>query len=482
MADENAVLATQTSDYITGHLESITPPGTKFLVTEFDPSLPMDSAGNNSLTDGTLWGGIYVSELIMRMSKVPSVIYLGPQTINHVSGVEATNQNRQAVIALGNVGQSIDTLTLDFGFYLAAQANGLAVLNSVINHATVANKTTVTGGAMVSATGVPGGRIPALYAMSYTNAAGALSVVITNKSKVEHQVTINVDGNLATGPFPVEFVSNIDPSTANSPANPTAITVQTGESQTVVTVPPYCVLRVDLTTPPVATFENSASFQTGPAAPGELVTLYGPRVPTLETGVPLPGQLPLDDAFVKIVDSRGQENTVSLLTSSLGQASFVLPERTAQGTATAKVVRHGATLLTGTLHVDRVSPGIYSANENGAGVAFAFELRGLFPPVPVFSCQQGIALSCLSTPISVGNSERHVSLLLLGTGFRGAHDLDVFVAGKRASVLNFGPFALGNGLDYVIISIPESLAGTGEASIYFVADGQSSNMTTVKIQ
>src|ERR1019366_3691702 len=109
---------------------------------------------------------------------------------------------------------TIDTLSRDFGFYLAAQANGLAVLNSVLNSAVNANKTTVTGGVTVAATGITGG-IPALYAMSYTNATGGLSLVITNKGATAQQVTIRVNGAAAQGIFPLEFVTGSDPSTAN---------------------------------------------------------------------------------------------------------------------------------------------------------------------------------------------------------------------------------------------------------------------------
>jgi len=53
------------------------------------------------------------------------------------------------------------------------------VLNGVINRAVQSNQTVVTGGATVPATSMA--PMPALYAMSYSNAQGGLSVVITNK-------------------------------------------------------------------------------------------------------------------------------------------------------------------------------------------------------------------------------------------------------------------------------------------------------------
>ena len=47
--------------------------------------------------------------------------------------------------------------------------------------------------------------------MSYLNATGGLSVVITNKSATAHQVTIRINGSAATGTFPLQFVSGSDP-------------------------------------------------------------------------------------------------------------------------------------------------------------------------------------------------------------------------------------------------------------------------------
>jgi hypothetical protein len=183
----------------------------------------------------------------MRMSTLSSMLYVGPHSIESGAGVLAANDHYGDVTAAANAGITIDTRSLDFGFYLAAQASGLAVLNGVINHAVHSNKTTVTGGATVPATGV--GQIPALYAMSYSSAAGGLSVVITNKSATPHRVTIRVNGSAAAGPFPLQFVTGPDPSAANTPANPTAVAVATGSSQAPVTVPPYSVMRVDVTIP-----------------------------------------------------------------------------------------------------------------------------------------------------------------------------------------------------------------------------------------
>ncbi len=485
VADETGVLATRTDTLVNGQLTPIGPPGVGFLVTEFDPSIPNDSqTGAASITDGTLWGGIYSAEFIMRMSTVPSMLYVGPNEISNYAGVSAANNFQSEVIAAANAGKPIDTLSLNFGFYATAQANGMAVLNGVINHAIQSNKTTVSGGATVPATGVTGG-IPALYAASYTNAAGGLSAVITNKSATPHQVTIRVKGAAATGTFPLEFVAGADPSAANTPANPSAVAIRSGSSGNPVTVPAYSVVRVDLTSPPVATFVNSASYQAGALAAQQLVTAFGAGFASqtiAATSASLP--LALGDTTISITDSKGTVSQAPLNFVSPSQASFLIPAGIASGAASVKVMRGGNTVLTGSLTVASVSPGLYSANGNGAGVAAAAYVRASAPTAPafVFSCQPGVALSCLSTPISLGTTTDTVYVTLYGSGIRGAQNVQVYVAGQSVPVLFAGAQGQYQGLDQINISIPHTLAGTGEASVYLVTDGKTSNMTTINIQ
>ena len=486
MADENAVLVNRTSTLVTNLLTPIGPPGVKFINSEFDPTIPNDSkTGAASITCGTLWGGIYAAEFTMRMSTVPSVLFVGPNEIVRYAGVFPTNLFQSEVTAAAKAGKPIDTLTLDFGFYLSAQAAGQAVLNGVINHAVNSNKTTVIGGATVPATGITGG-VPALYAMSYTNAAGALSLVITNKSATAHQVTVRVNGSAATGTFPLTFVAGSDPSSANSPTNLSAVAVQTSSSGNPVTVPAYSVLRADITTPPVATFVSAASYKPGSLAPNQLAAAFGSGFASQVIGAtsqPLP--LVLGDTSIVIADSKGTVSTAPLLYVSPGQANFLMPQGLAPGAATAKVLRGSTTVLSGALNVAASSPALFSANGNGAGVAAALAVRTngtTNTPLALYTCQPGIGLSCLSSPLSLGSSAETLVISLYGTGIRGATSVQAYVAGQVVPVLFVGAQSQFAGLDQINISIPRSLAGTGEASVYIIADGQSSNMATVNIE
>ncbi len=234
----------------------------------------------------------------------------------------------------------IDTLTLNFGFYISAQGAGISVVNGVVNRAIQSNQTVVTGGATVPATGMS--PIPALYAMSYTNAQGGLSVLITNKSATPHQVTVRVNGTAASGSFPLQWVAASDPSTANTSTNQTAISVQAASSANPITVPAYSVLRADLVSPPVIKIVNSASLQPGPAAPQELVTAFGSGfASTVVVAATQPLPQILGDTTIAISDSNGVSTPVPLYYVSPGQASFLIPGGVAPGAATVKVIRKG---------------------------------------------------------------------------------------------------------------------------------------------
>ena len=480
MADESTVLATKTNTLVTGQLAPIGPPGVKFLNTEFDSSIPNDSTtGAVSITDGTLWGGIYAAEFTMRMSTVPSMMHVGPNEISSFAGIQATSGHQAQVTAAANAGQTINTLSLDFGFYIGAQTYGQAVLNGVINRAIHSNKTTVTGGTTVPATGITGG-IPALYAMSYTNSTGGMSVVITNKSASAQPVTIRVNGTASTGTFPLQFVAGADPSTANSPASPNAIVIQTGSSGNPLTVPAYSVLRADVVTPAVATLVNSASFEAGALAPQQLVTAFGAGFASQTITAPTqPLPTTLGDTSITITDSKGTVSAAPLYYVSPNQASFLIPAGVASGAASVNVMRSGMVVLSGSLTIAAVSPGLYSANGNGAGVAAAAYFRSSAPAAAAlaFSCQAGVALSCLSTPISLGAATDIVYVTLYASGIRGAQRVQLYVAGQPVPMLFAGAQGQYAGLDQI-----SSLAKTGEASVYVVADGKTSNLTTISIQ
>jgi uncharacterized protein (TIGR03437 family) len=458
MADECAVLVTRTTSVVEDLVKQVGPKGVKILNTEFDPSLPNGTP--KSITVDTVWGGIYSAEYIMRMSTEPAMLHVGPSEIVHDAGVQVSNTNDTAVLNAAAADNPIDTLGLPFGFYLSAQAEGIAVLNSVLKDAVASNRTKVTGGDTVAATGLA--PIPALYAMSYTSAQGATSVVITNKSRFPQRVTVKVNGASAEGPFHLQFITSPNADTKNESGSPT-ISVQTGTSSNPIKVPPFSVLRADLIADPVVKFENAASLEPGPVAPLEEVRVIFP------TSLPAASQ-------ILITDSADKSFLVDLHLTSATQASFRMPVNVATGHAKAYVMAGQLRFFSGSMEIASAAPGIASANGNGAGAADA----NWFPNPeivgkPTFACVDGVALSCLTTPFP---ANAYVSVL--GTGICSAKSFKAYVAGVEVPAYSCVRYP-GNPMDTVTIFVPDRLAGTGEASFYVVADGNASNMTTLNL-
>jgi len=483
MADENAVLASKSSAYVTGYLAPLNPRGTKFLVSEFLPS--NDGLGSgNSLTDGTLYGAIYAAEYVMRMSTVSSMLYVGMHALTGTRGVYAVSTHYTDVQNAYNAGTIIDTLTLNFGYYLTAQPLGLAVLNGVMRNATQVDSTTLTGGATVPATGL--GQIPALYAQAYSSSAGQPSVVITNKGAEAQQVTIRVNGSPVSGALPIQFIAGSDPSAVNTASNQGTVSVQTSISANPVTVPAYSVMRADLNSPAVAAAVNSASYSPGPVAPQEIVALFGPGMASQTVSGSLPLATVLGGVSVQITDSAANTQLAPLFSVSSGQANILVPTGLVPGPATITVLHGSTVVLTGSMIIATSAPGLYSMNMDGAGVAAADALlvtASKQTETPdVFTCSPPAVRSCLAVPLSLGDASDTLYIELYGTGIRGAASVQCFVSGESVPVLYAGSVAAYAGLDQVNISIPKSLAGVGDVRVYLVADGVASNAVDLTIQ
>lgn len=146
----------------------------------------------------------------------------------------------------------------------------------------------------------------------------------------------------------------------------------------------------------------------------------------------------------------------------------------AGGMARVAVLHGSATALTGSLNIAASAPGLHSMNSDGAGVAAALALRvtaaNQTVNETVYTCNPPAARSCLGLPLSLGGAGDTLSVELFGIGIRGAASVGCFVAGQSVPVLYAGQSSFA-GEDQVNITVPPSLAGTGTALVYLVADG-----------
>jgi uncharacterized protein (TIGR03437 family) len=187
---------------------------------------------------------------------------------------------------------------------------------------------------------------------------------------------------------------------------------------------------------------------------------------------------------VSVRDSAGVERAAQVVGSAAGQINFVVPPATAAGPATITISNAGA-VKSGTVLVESVAPGLFSANGDGKGVAAGVALRiaadGTQSSQYLFEdsggAQRGLA-------VDVSRAGESVILLLFGTGMRGmTQRATATVSG--ASVAVAGPAAQGEfpGLDQVNLGpLPASLAGRGEIAINVTVDGKTANPVTVTIR
>ncbi|WP_249865632.1 fibronectin type III domain-containing protein [Paenibacillus konkukensis] len=195
------------------------------------------------LLDNTQYGGIYVSESVLRLVTNPNIAYLAGYRMTNGVFTPSVDYSMPLEDAYQD-GATIDTAGLDMAPYYSTPAASLKVIDGAINQGTTAWGTTVTGGDTVTKTG---GTMPALFAQAFKGDNGKNYAVITNKSANAHDVVIRLDGSNVTAAMTKTYTTSADPLTTNSPDIPDAVAVQTEPTANPVLVPPYSVVRVEWT-------------------------------------------------------------------------------------------------------------------------------------------------------------------------------------------------------------------------------------------
>ena len=238
---------------------------------------------------------------------------------------------------------------------------------------------------------------------------------------------------------------------------------------------------------------NSASQAAG-AAPLSIVDLYGTDL-ALGDGsadesarngsAPLPTLL--HGASLTVTDSSGKSRLGGLLYASPTEISFLVPDEVSRGAASVTVRRGDAESDPFLFEVTAVAPGLFSANLDGTGPAWAFAIRvdssGAQSTAPLadFDASAG---SRVSVPLNLGPEGDQVYLQMFGTGIRGwESELSCTVGGANVEIYSLAPRPDSPGVDQIILGpLPRELAGSDEVEVILVADGRSSNSVTLSIE
>lgn len=226
---------------------------------------------------------------------------------------------------------------------------------------------------------------------------------------------------------------------------------------------------------------SAASY--GPAAASDMITAaFGIGLAdTTEIATTLPLPTTLAGRSVKVTDFAGMEKLARLLFVSPTQVNFIMPEGLAIGAGIVTLTGDNDFVRVSIVQVQKIAPGIFTANASGRGVVSAVILRKRadgteqYEPVAEFIEAQR---QWLPLPIDLGPDSDRIILALFGTGWRGVGaPSNVTVELKpviddgtpdqirRPEVLYAGEQPTVVGLDQINIELPRNLAGKGEIEI-----------------
>jgi len=235
----------------------------------------------------------------------------------------------------------------------------------------------------------------------------------------------------------------------------------------------------------------SSASGTPNLAPASLASAFGSSLAPRTEASSAPYPTSLGGISLQVVDSAGMSRPAPLLYASPTQINYVVPAGTAPGTATMNIINGTGNIISSTAQIQKVSPGLFTANGNGQGVVAATAYRTVLPtqissPVPVFKCGD-TAGSCVSVPIDPG-LDAPVTLTFYATGLRSRSSdsaVTLTIAGQPVPIRSISSPELTDplaGIDQIIAGLILSLRQSGEVDVILTVDGTTSNTARINIQ
>ncbi|MBX3279172.1 MAG: VWA domain-containing protein [Acidobacteria bacterium] len=234
---------------------------------------------------------------------------------------------------------------------------------------------------------------------------------------------------------------------------------------------------------------SAANFVGGNIADESIAAAFGSDLATrteAATTTPLPDDLA--GTTVTVRDANGVDRRAALFFVSAMQINFQIPPGTLDGPASITVRSGDGAVSVGAIQIQRVAPGIFTANIDVTGLAAAqiFRLKGdgaqSFEEVAQFDPGQG---RFVPIPIDLGPESDQVFLVLYGTGIRYRSDLSAVTAtvgGSAAAVLFAGAQGGFVGLDQINLPLSRSLIGRGEITVMLTVNGIDANAVKITMK
>jgi hypothetical protein len=248
MALDNGNLFSNSTLYVSNNFVMHNSNNVTVLLTELNPNLGNSSGTTQYPPTSTLYGGIFASEYVIRLSAMPQMSFAGSYQLVDGSGVDTTNLYWNAVTKAATNNLLTNTIGLPFGYFLSAQGSAEAVAYWAINRSTAVSPTSVGTNCPVVPMDTNGiNTMPAVYAQAYQGGNGKRYVLLTNKGSNAVPVQITQDGDVLTNQFLETFVTGTDPSAVNSNPPTNNVVIQTSTVTNAVTIPAYSVVRLEWT-------------------------------------------------------------------------------------------------------------------------------------------------------------------------------------------------------------------------------------------
>src|SRR5262249_36333067 len=212
----------------------------------------------------------------------------------------------------------------------------------------------------------------------------------------------------------------------------------------------------------------------------------------LATSVEAASTLPLPTSLagttVKDRDIAGIERPAPIFFVSPSQVNYLISPRGAARAATVTITNSDGVSASSTVYVAPTSPGMFSANASGQGVAAAVALRvrqdgsRIYEPVADFDPIQN---RFVPRPIDLDDPSDQVFLILFGTGLRNhgsLSDVAATAGGVATEVLFAGAQVDFAGLDQVNLRLSRSLAGRGDVQIVMTVNGKTANSVSINVK
>jgi uncharacterized protein (TIGR03437 family) len=220
-----------------------------------------------------------------------------------------------------------------------------------------------------------------------------------------------------------------------------------------------------------------------------IVAAFGSNMAT-NTGAASTTPLPTELAGVslKVRDAAGVERLAPLFYVSPGQINYQMPPGSETGPAQVTVMDGAGVTAEGAADISTVSPGMFSVDGSGRGVATGYALRinafgtPSYAPIAQFDAAQA---RFVVAPIDLGAATDQVFLVLFGTGFKFRSAISAVscsIGGETSEILYAGEAPGFVGLDQLNVRLPRSLAGRGEVDVVISVDGKTANTVRVAIR